>query len=95
MGESTHNRIREGSPSPRGAAWDGKGVNFSLFSANATKVEVCLFDDKGEKERARADLKKAVTLKDTGPMHNGAGWSYFNLEDYEQAQRDAESLFKV
>src|SRR3954468_8923778 len=42
----------------------------------------------GEKERARADLKKAVTLKDTGPMHNGAGWSYFNLEDYEQALRE-------
>jgi isoamylase len=48
--------VREGSPSPRGATWDGKGVNFSLFSANATKVEVCLFDDKGETERARIEL---------------------------------------
>jgi glycogen operon protein len=27
-----------------GAHWDGKGTNFALFSANATKVEVCLFD---------------------------------------------------
>ena len=47
-------RISEGSPNPRGATWDGLGVNFSLFSANATKVELCLFDDAGA-HRARAD----------------------------------------
>ena len=47
-------RVREGLPWPRGASWDGKGVNFALFSANATKVEVCLFD--GEKETARIEL---------------------------------------
>jgi glycogen operon protein len=39
--------VREGSPYPRGATWDGRGVNFALFSANATKVEVCLFDSDG------------------------------------------------
>ena len=50
------NRIREGSPHPRGATWDGKGVNFSLFSANATKVEVCMFDQTGERELERIDL---------------------------------------
>jgi pullulanase/glycogen debranching enzyme len=41
-------RVREGLPHPRGATWDGNGVNFSLFSAHATKVEVCLFDSRGE-----------------------------------------------
>ncbi|WP_244816084.1 glycogen debranching protein GlgX [Caballeronia sp. Lep1P3] len=49
-------RIAEGSPFPLGATWDGKGVNFALFSANATKVELCLFDDKGEKETQRIEL---------------------------------------
>ena len=49
-------RLREGLPHPRGATWDGKGVNFSLFSANATKVELCLFDSKGEKELDRIEL---------------------------------------
>jgi glycogen operon protein len=44
-------QVREGLPWPRGAAWDGKGVNFALFSAHATKVEVCLFDGETEKER--------------------------------------------
>ena len=28
-----------GKPYPLGATWDGAGVNFALFSANATKVE--------------------------------------------------------
>ena len=48
--------IREGHPFPRGAMWDGKGVNFALFSANATKVELCLFDDEGKEELQRIDL---------------------------------------
>jgi len=37
-------RIWPGKPYPLGATWDGKGVNFSLFSENATGVELCLFD---------------------------------------------------
>ena len=49
-------RIAEGSPFPLGATWDGEGVNFALFSANATKVELCLFDENGEKELERIEL---------------------------------------
>jgi isoamylase len=52
--------VREGTPSPRGAFWDGKGVNFALFSAHATKVEVCLFDGAGEKEQERVDLPEVT-----------------------------------
>jgi len=48
--------IREGKPFPLGATWDGLGVNFALFSANATKVELCLFDDRGERELERIEL---------------------------------------
>ncbi|HMJ78076.1 MAG TPA: hypothetical protein VK507_19000, partial [Iamia sp.] len=33
-----------GRPFPLGAVWDGHGVNFSLFSENARRVELCLFD---------------------------------------------------
>jgi isoamylase len=29
---------------PLGATWDGSGVNFALFSENATAVELCLFE---------------------------------------------------
>ncbi|MCB1502712.1 MAG: glycogen debranching protein GlgX [Bauldia sp.] len=49
-------RVEPGSPYPRGATWDGGGVNFALFSANATKVELCLFDDKGRRETHRVAL---------------------------------------
>jgi isoamylase len=35
---------------PLGATWDGKGVNFALFSEHAEKVELCLFDAKGNHE---------------------------------------------
>jgi len=45
-------RVREGRPFPLGATWDGLGVNFSLYSVNATKVELCLFDERNrETER--------------------------------------------
>ena len=37
-------RVLPGRPYPLGATWDGMGVNFALFSENATKVELCLFD---------------------------------------------------
>ena len=37
-------KLWPGKPYPLGATWDGAGVNFSLFSENATKVELCLFD---------------------------------------------------
>src|SRR2546423_1746145 len=48
--------IKEGLPYPKGASWDGKGVNFALFSAHATKVELCLFDSAGKTESARIEL---------------------------------------
>ncbi len=45
-----------GTPFPQGATWDGKGVNFALFSEGAEAVELCLFDksqDKAEAKRIR------------------------------------------
>ena len=34
-----------GEPFPLGSTWDGQGTNFALFSENAERVELCLFDD--------------------------------------------------
>lgn len=48
--------IAEGLPFPLGSSWDGQGVNFALFSANATKVELCLFDETGVRELERVEL---------------------------------------
>lgn len=52
----SRSRIREGLPYPLGATWDGLGVNFALFSANATRVELCLFDETGKEEVERVVL---------------------------------------
>ena len=37
---------------PLGPTWDGHGTNFSLFSENAQRVELCLFDAKTVEVRA-------------------------------------------
>jgi glycogen operon protein len=47
------NHVAAGAPHPLGATWDGRGTNFALFSANATKVELCLFDRDGRREIER------------------------------------------
>jgi isoamylase len=44
-----------GRPYPLGAAYDGGGTNFSLFSEMAEEVELCLFDDDGGEERLRLE----------------------------------------
>ena len=46
-------KVFNGKPYPLGAVCDEKGVNFALFSANAEKVELCLFDESGAKELQR------------------------------------------
>lgn len=56
MAEHSETQLEEGLPHPRGATWDGKGTNFALFSANATKVEVCIFDATGKREVKRITL---------------------------------------
>jgi isoamylase len=47
-----------GRPYPRGATWDGMGVNFALFSESAERVELCLFDAGGRNEVQRLVLRE-------------------------------------
>ncbi len=44
--------VDDGVPAPLGAHFDGRGVNFALFSQNATAVDLCLFDA-GERHETR------------------------------------------
>jgi glycogen operon protein len=50
-----------GRPFPLGPAWDGEGTNFSLFSENAERVELCLFDD--------ADRETRIPLTERTAFH--------------------------
>jgi glycogen operon protein len=45
-----------GHPYPRGATWDGEGVNFAVFSGHAEKVELCIFDPSGRHELQRIEM---------------------------------------
>ncbi|MGH3030413.1 MAG: glycogen debranching protein GlgX [Gaiellaceae bacterium] len=49
-----------GRPFPLGAAWDGRGTNFSLFSEHAERVELCLFD--GEDRETRHELRERTAF---------------------------------
>ncbi len=49
-------RVLPGRPYPLGATWDGKGVNFALFSQHGERVELCLFDSSGQREVDRIAL---------------------------------------
>jgi isoamylase len=51
-------KIWPGKPYPLGATWDGAGVNFSLFSENATKVELCLFDGTAAQRETRIAMNE-------------------------------------
>jgi pullulanase/glycogen debranching enzyme len=54
-------RIWESNSTQLGAKWDGLGVNFSLFSANATKVELCLFDQDGTRKSSELNCPNTPT----------------------------------
>ena len=61
-----------GSPFPRGANWDGAGVNFSLFSESFGVGELCLFDASGNNERRirireRTNGAWHIYVPDVGP----------------------------
>jgi isoamylase len=47
-----------GQPYPRGATWDGMGVNFALFAEHAERVELCVFDASGRHELQRVRLRE-------------------------------------
>jgi isoamylase len=56
-------RIWPGRPYPLGATWDGRGVNFALYSENAEKVELCLFDSADDaKESTRVVLTEHTNM---------------------------------
>ncbi|MGV4878510.1 glycogen debranching protein GlgX [Acetobacter indonesiensis] len=48
--------LQPGNPYPLGATWDGNGVNFAVFSANAQRIELCVFDPSSRKEARRYRL---------------------------------------
>jgi glycogen operon protein len=55
-----NNLFLPGLPFPLGATFDGRGVNFALFSAHAEGVDLCLFDETGQREGSRYKLAETT-----------------------------------
>jgi glycogen operon protein len=68
-------QIWPGNPYPLGAGFDGAGTNFSVFSSVAERVELCLFDDKGNEERVELPEVDATCWHGYLP-HVGPGQRY-------------------
>ena len=69
--EPTTIRMLPGRPYPLGATWDGLGVNFAIFSENATRVELCLFDSADAvAESQRIDLPESTDMVWHGYLPN-------------------------
>jgi isoamylase len=68
---TAHAPLLPGSPYPLGATWDGLGINFAVFSAHATRIELCLFDPSGRREIARLPLPECTDEVWHGYLPNG------------------------
>jgi isoamylase len=83
--------IEEGLPYPLGATWSGKGANFAVFSANATKVEVCLFE--GERETHRFELPEYTDQVFHGYISGVGPGTFYGYRVYGPYQPDAGHRF--
>ena len=54
--------VLPGRPYPLGATWDGTGVNFAIYSENATRVELCLFDNRSKSETERIVVRETTAF---------------------------------
>jgi isoamylase len=92
-------KVWPGNPYPLGATWDGQGVNFSLFSEHATKVELCLFDSaEAEREIARVPLPEQTDMVWHGylpEVRPGQLYGYRVYGPYEPAQGHRFNAHKV
>jgi isoamylase len=57
---SVPSKLDRGNPHPLGATWDGLGINFAVFSANAERIDLCLFDPAGRRELAQIPLPECT-----------------------------------
>ncbi|MCQ8780754.1 glycogen debranching protein GlgX [Mangrovibrevibacter kandeliae] len=85
--------VREGRPFPLGATWDGLGVNFAIFSANATKVELCLFDNDGETEIERVELPEYTDEVWHGYLPEARPGTVYGFRVYGPYEPDAGHRF--
>ena len=75
-------RLLPGLPYPLGATPDGLGINFAVFSANAHKIELCLFDPSGRKEIGRYTLPECTDEVWHGYLPEGSAGLLYGYRAY-------------
>jgi isoamylase len=85
-----------GTPFPLGPTWDGQGTNFALFSENAERVELCLFDEDDNETRIELSERTAFNwhcyLPDVGP---GQRYGYRVHGPYDPGRGHRFNPFKL
>jgi isoamylase len=86
-------RLRQGLPYPCGASWDGSGTNFALFSAHATRVELCLFDAPHGRETERITLPEYTNQIFHGRLEGIGPGSFYGYRVYGPYEPEAGHRF--
>jgi isoamylase len=75
-------RLLPGKPYPLGATWDGLGINFAVFSANATRIDLCLYESIGRHEIARHALPEYTDEVWHGYLPDAAAGQLYGYRAY-------------
>ena len=74
--------LHPGTPYPLGATWDGLGVNFAVFSAHATRIDLCLYEPSGRHEIARFTLPEYTDEIWHGYLPDAAAGLHYGYRAY-------------
>ena len=78
-----------GSAYPLGASYDGAGTNFAVFSAHATKMELCIFDPSARREIVRFEMPECTDEVWHGYMPNARAGIIYGYRAYGPMSRSA------
>src|SRR5690606_24175051 len=85
--------LQAGRIHPMGSTWDGKGVNFALFSAHAEKVELCLFSRDGSTELQRLPMPDLTNQVWNGYLEGAGPGTVYGYRVYGPYQPDLGHRF--
>src|ERR1043166_3812953 len=89
-------RVWQGHPYPLGATWDGEGTNFALFTENAEKVELCLFDPADpQREIARLPLREKTDHVFHGYLQDAKPGTFYGYRVHGPWQPEAGHRFNA
>ncbi|HEU4460840.1 MAG TPA: glycogen debranching protein GlgX [Methylibium sp.] len=85
--------LQPGRPWPLGASVDAQGVNFAVASSHAQSIELCVFDDAGREELARAALPGRSGDVFHGHLHGARPGLVYGLRAHGPWRPDKGHLF--